>query len=280
MTTLASSSYSKAQRDSPAVIASKVRAAQVVDVATARLAVRFHAVSEPVRQDMARRLHIDPDRIDVVPRARRRAVLGEPSAHRRHAVRSALGLSPGQPVVLAIARHEHQKGLDVLVSAAVRLRADLPDLAVLVAGRPGRDTAALEADIARRSAGDVVRLLGARTDVPDLIVAADVVAVPSRVEGLPGAVLEAMALETPVVASDLPMVREAIGDHAAALVQVDDAPALAAALRDVLLDPGPVAASTAAARRRFDERYSPDAVVAGMARIYERAASRGRASAT
>ena len=46
----------------------------------------------------------------------------------------------------------------------------------------------------------MIRLLGARTDVPDLIVAADVVVVPSRVEGLPGAVLEAMALERPVVA--------------------------------------------------------------------------------
>ena len=105
-------------------------------------------------------------------------------------------------------------------------------------------------------------------------------AVASRVEGLPGAVLEAMALETPVVASDLPMVREAIGDHAAALVPVGDAAALAAALRDVLVDPSAVAASTAAARRRFDEQFTPDAVVAGLSRIYERAASRRRTSAT
>ena len=280
VTTFANSSYGQAQLDNPAVNPTKLRAAQIVDAATARLARRYHAVSEPVKQDMARRLRIDLDRIDVVPRARRRDVLGEPSVTRRDAVRSALGLGLGQPVVLAIARHERQKGLDVLVDAAARLRPDVPDLAVLVAGRRGRDTAALEADIARHSVGDVVRLLGARTDVADLIVAADVVAVASRVEGLPGAVLEAMALETPVVASDLPMVREAIGDHAAALVPVGDAAALAGALRHVLADPSAVAASTAAARRRFDEQFTPDAVVAGLSRIYERAASRRRTSAT
>jgi glycosyltransferase involved in cell wall biosynthesis len=280
VTTFANSSYGKAQLENPGVNATKLRAAQLVDVATARLARRYHAVSEPVRVDMARRLRLDPDRIDVVPRARQRAVLGEPSIERRASTRAALGLEPDRPVVLAVARHEYQKGLDVLVEAAAQLRTDVPRLAVLVAGRDGRDTPSLHAAIARLGLHDVVCLLGTRTDVPDLIVAADVVAVPSRVEGLPGAVLEAMALETPVVASDLPMVREAIGDHAAALVPVDDTPALAAALRGVLLDPQSAQASIASARRRFDERFTPDAVAAGLAEIYGRALSRRPTSAT
>jgi glycosyltransferase involved in cell wall biosynthesis len=282
VTTFANSSFGQAKLANPAVNATKLRAAQLVDVATARLARRYHAVSEPVKQDMARRLRVDPDRIDVVPRARRRDVLGEPSVARRDTVRSALGIDQHQPVVLAIARHEHQKGLDVLVDAAVRLRAELADVAVLVAGRPGRDTAALEASIARHAAGRTVRLLGARTDVADLIVAADVVAVPSRVEGLPGAVLEAMALETPVVASDLPMVRAAIGDHAAAFVPVDDAAALAGALANVLQHPEGARRASAAARARFDARFSPDAVVADLAEVYRRATAprRRRTSAT
>ena len=83
----------------------------------------------------------------------------------------------------------------------------------------------------------MIRLLGARTDVPDLITAADVVVIPSRVEGLPGAVLEAMALERPVIASDIPMVREAIGDDAYALVAVDDVAGFAAAIDRALDDP-------------------------------------------
>jgi glycosyltransferase involved in cell wall biosynthesis len=282
VTTLANSSYGKAELENPAVNARKLRAAQVVDLATARLARRYHAVSEPVRVDMARRLHLDIGRIDVVPRARRRDVLGEPSANRRTLSRACLGLIGRQPVVLAIARHEHQKGLDVLVSAAARLRATVPDVVVLIAGRTGRDTADLKREIEQQAVGDCVRVLGARTDVPELIVAADVVAVPSRVEGLPGAVLEAMALDTPVVASDLSMVREAIGEHAAALVPVDDPGALADALGRVLGDPSAYQDSTAAARRRFDELFSSDAVVAGLVAIYERSLvpRRRRISAT
>ncbi len=113
----------------------------------------------------------------------------------------------------------------------------------------------------------MVRLLGARTDVPDLITAADVVVIPSRVEGLPGAVLEAMALERPVIASDIPMVREAIGDDAYALVAVDDVAGFAAAIDRALDDPerGAVAAR---ARARFETRFTPDAVVEGIERIY------------
>ena len=205
--------------------------------ATARLAVRFQAVSEPVASDMARRLRVRRDRIVVVPRARRREVLGEPSPERRRTTRRRLGLADDQPVVLAIARHEHHKGLDVLVPAVAALRPARPDLVVLVAGRPGRATADLTAAISARGCADVIRLLGARTDVPDLITAADVVVIPSRVEGLPGAVLEAMALERPVIASDIPMVREAIGDDAYALVAVDDVAGFAAAIDRALDDP-------------------------------------------
>ena len=116
----------------------------------------------------------------------------------------------------------------------------------------------------------MVTLLGPRTDVPDLVVAADVVAVPSRVEGMPGAVLEAMALERPVVASDIPMVREAIGDMALALVPVGDAAALAAALLRAVEMPQDTAL-TGAARDRFESRFSPAAVVSAMANFYGRA---------
>ena len=253
VTTFANSSYSPAQLANPTVSRYKLRAAQVVDAATARLAVRFQAVSESVATDMARRLRVSRQRIVVVPRARRRDVLGEPTPERRLTVRRRLGLADDQPVVLTIARHEHHKALDVLVGAVAALRSDRPELVALVAGRPGRATESLTEAISATGCADVIRLLGARTDVPDLITAADVVVIPSRVEGLPGAVLEAMALERPVIASDIPMMREAIGDDAYALVAVDDvagirgrdrpsAWTIPSALRS-LLAPGPASRS-------------------------------------
>ena len=122
--------------------------------------------------------------------------------------------------------------------------------------------------------GGVVRLLGARDDVADLMVACDVVAVPSRVEGMPGAVLEAMALERPIVASDIPMVREALGDDTAALVPVDDADALASMLERALRVDHSVAIT--AARKRFDEHFAPSPIVERLAVLYRQAISASR----
>ena len=236
VTTLANSSYSAAQFANPSIRRAKLRAAQLVDVLTARFARRFHAVSEQVAADMAVRLRIPRSRITVVPRARQREALGEPTAERRASVRRTLGVAEDQPLVLAVARQEFQKGLDVLIDAAATLRRAVPDVLVLIAGRAGRASESLKSQIDALGLDGVVRMLGVRTDVPDLIVAADVVAVPSRVEGLPGTVLEAMALECPVVASDIPMVVEAIGPYAHALVPVGDAVALSCALADCLGD--------------------------------------------
>ena len=122
-----------------------------------------------------------------------------------------MGLGDDVPVVLAAARHEYQKGLDVLLDAIASIRRDQPNIVLLLAGRDGNRTAALRYQATRLGLDANVRFLGARDDIPDLMVAADVFVLPSRWEGLPGAVIEAMALETPVVATDLPGVREVLG---------------------------------------------------------------------
>jgi glycosyltransferase involved in cell wall biosynthesis len=272
--TFANSSYGAAQFDDPAVSRAKLRLAQLIDFVTERLAVRYHAVSEQVAADMSARMRLPRDRISVIPRARQRDVLGDRSDSRRHAVRASLGIGAEQTIVLAIGRQEYQKGLDVLVDAASVLVNSGRDLTVLIAGRHGRASDDLASQVAGHGLSDVVRFLGSRTDVPDLIVAADLVAVPTRVEGLPGAVLEAMALECPVVATNLPVVIEAIGDHAAALVPVDDPQALATAIAHAL--DSDHSTGTAAARQRFDQLFTPSAVARSFRALYEKALSTSR----
>ena len=75
---------------------------------------------------MGPRLGIRPDHIDVVPRGRDAARLGRPGAERRNSVRRSLGVDASTPLVVAAARHEYQKGLDVLVRAWPSIREGAP----------------------------------------------------------------------------------------------------------------------------------------------------------
>jgi glycosyltransferase involved in cell wall biosynthesis len=107
--------------------------------------------------------------------------------------------------------------------------------------------------------------------VPDLLCAADVFAFPTRWEGLPGTVLEAMALEAPIVATDIAPVREAVGEGCALLVPVESPGAFADAVIALLGSPDAATERARRARARFLERFTIDRSVAGMLAFYERA---------
>jgi glycosyltransferase involved in cell wall biosynthesis len=107
-----------------------------------------------------------------------------------------------------------------------------------------------------------VRLLGHRDDVAELFCAADVFVLPSRREGFPGVVGEAMALEVPIVASDIAPVREALGDPGlAALFRPEDIEGLAAATAKMINEPAAGRQRAEQARERFLAQYD----VAGVA---------------
>jgi glycosyltransferase involved in cell wall biosynthesis len=281
VSTLANVRYGPEQFAEPGLSASRLRAAQALDVVTARAVTRFHAVSTPVAEAMADALHVRPDRIEVVPRGRDAAALGRRDPTRRHDVRRRLGLEDHQPLVVVVARQEHQKGLDLLVDAARGLLVDHPELRINVAGSPGRASPDLRSHIDRAGLGGVVELLGARDDVADLLVAADAFVLPSRREGFPGAVVEAMALETPVVVSDLAMTREAIpdADHGI-LVLPGSASALSDGIREVLDHPEAARARARLAHRRYLERFTIERTTEQMAALFRRAASAGAPSPT
>jgi glycosyltransferase involved in cell wall biosynthesis len=265
VTSLVNTNYGPEHFANPGIAAWRLRAAQLVDVATARRVVRFHAVSSSVADDMAPRLHVPRERIDVVPRGREPGALGTRTFGRRDAARAALGIARDEPLVVAVGRQEHQKGFDVLLDAFVTVRRAKPAARLVVAGREGNATHALRTD------APGVEFLGHRDDVADLLCAADVFAFPSRWEGMPGGVIEAMALEAPIVASDIVPVREVLGDPAPArLVPPDDAAQLAAAILATIDDPQ-ANERAAAARARFLERFTIERVAAEMLRFYERA---------
>jgi glycosyltransferase involved in cell wall biosynthesis len=127
----------------------------------------------------------------------------------RAATRAELGLPAAAPVVVCVGRCTRQKGQDVLVAAWPAVRAACPTAILVLVG----DVQHGGVRIPSGTAG--IRQEGPVDDVRPWYAAADVVAVPSRWEGLALTVLEAMAAGRPVVASDVNGIREVLDDGSA-----------------------------------------------------------------
>lgn len=279
VSTVVSTPYVPARFADPSVSRWKLRGVQVIDAVTARLwADRLQAVSEGAADAAARDLRYPRRRITVVERGRDRSVLGVPSPERRASVRAALDLRDESKVVLVAARQEHAKGLDDFVVAVDELVTLVPDAVVLLAGRNGNATAALNAALAAHPrAATAIRLLGHRLDVPDLMCAADVFAVPSRYEGTAGAALEAMAMDLPVVSTEMEGPRGILVDGVnCRLVPQGDPLAMASALAAVLADPAGAQAMVRQARVDFDVRFGIDAAADRLEAFYVDVAASGR----
>jgi glycosyltransferase involved in cell wall biosynthesis len=176
------------------------------------------------------------------------------------------------PVILAIGRQEPQKGFDVLLKSLTTVRSQRPDTRVLIAGREGRASTLLNELVRLHSLTDMVTFLGRRDDVPDLLSAADVFALPSLWEGFAGTVLEAMALECPIVASRLPTLLETIDESTAALVASGDPDQLARTVVAVLADSSSAGTRARAARRRFEQDFTIEVSARRIADLYYRVA--------
>lgn len=161
----------------------------------------------------------------------------------RAAARRRLGLPSTAPLVVCVGRLSHQKGQDVLLAAWPLVRAAVPEARLVLVG-DGPDRAALAAQ-----SSDGVQFAGRQPAVEDWLAAADVVAQPSRYEGLALSVLEAMAAGRTVVATDVEGMAEAIG-QGGAIVPPGDVKALAAAITERLLDPERAEAEGRAGRER------------------------------
>lgn len=255
----------------PGLSAARIRAARAVDAMTARMTPRLHANAAHVADTMASRLRYPRRRIDVIPRGRDARELGTRTDARVRSVRASLDVLDDDLLLLCLARHEHQKGLDTAISAlqAIQTRLDRR-VRLLIAGRDGSASARLRRQVAEAELQHGVEFLGHRNDVGDLLAASDVLVLPSRREGFPGVIVEAMALEVPVVASDLDGVREALGEGNGMYVAVDDVEGLVRGVVRTVSDPVGTSARVAAGRRRFLERFTIEGVARQMASFYER----------
>jgi glycosyltransferase involved in cell wall biosynthesis len=177
---------------------------------------------------------------------------------------------------VTVCRLEAPKDVETLLAALALLRARGRPATLDVAG-DGPDRPRLEAAVARLGLLGAVRLLGAREDIPALLARAPVFALSTRYEGLGVAILEAMALARPVVASAVGGVPEAVaGGETGLLVPPGDPGALASALEALHADPARARALGEAGLARVRARFTIEARVAALERIFEEEAARVR----
>ena len=180
----------------------------------------------------------------------------------RRASRAALGAGDG-PLAVVVGRLSQQKGQDVLLSAWPAVVERVPGARLVLVG-DGPEREPLE-----RAASESVRFAGQVPDAAGWLAAADVVVVPSRWEGAPLVLLEAMARARSVVATDVAGARECLAEGGGEVVPIGDADALATATADRLLDRERAAREGAAGRARVEQAFDVRAASAAMAAVYD-----------
>ena len=182
-----------------------------------------------------------------------RADLAEVSTTRRE-----IGLSDGDMFLLSVGRLVYQKGHEFLISAMASVLPSFPRAKAVICG-DGNLHQALEAQIARLRLVDSVFLLGNRTDIGRFLSSANIFVLPSRWEGLPVSLLEAMGMGLPVIATRVEGVEEVVQDGVQGLlVPPEDSAALAAALEELIDHPDLRHRMGVAARMRIEESYTAD----------------------
>jgi glycosyltransferase involved in cell wall biosynthesis len=135
----------------------------------------------------------------------------------REALRSQLGIPTGKMVVLGVFRLAKEKNFKLFLDVVRELHAQIPELLVLHAGEGPYEKEVCKL-IKRYNLHDVVRLLGRREDVENLMLCADLLLLTSDNEGLPNVVLEAQAACLPVVATRVGGIPEAVQENKTALL--------------------------------------------------------------
>lgn len=192
-------------------------------------------------------------------------------ARSRDEIRRALGLEPGAPVIGTVGRLAPVKGQTCLLEAARMLLDWQPAARFLIVGDgPQRDH--LIGIATRLGIESACCFTGARTDIYDLMSAMDVFVLPSLDEGLPMALLEAMAIGTPVVATSVGGVPDVVADrHTGLLVEPKDGRALARACVELVTDPAWARMLAARARQRVEREFSSERHGRALLTLYRRA---------
>jgi len=223
------------------------------------------ANSETVRQDSIRQEGLPPEMTRVIYNGLDPACFA--SAASTH-IRTSLQIPAGATLFAVISNFIHYKGHATFLEAwAIVVRRYPKAIALLVGEGPTR--VGHEATVQSMGLDANIRFLGTRQDVPDILATIDALVHPSDEEGFSNAILEAMAAGKPVVATAVGGNPEAIVEgETGHLVPTRDGGALAEAILRLMDDPEKARAFGRAGRRRVEERFTEDRMVAQYDALY------------
>ncbi len=239
---------------------------------TYRYVDRILAISDVIRRNVLDTLPVSAERVltlhDAIDTQRFSPERGD-----RERVRKEFGYDRKTPVVGFVGRFSPGKGHEELLRAAALLRESHPDVRYLVVGEPSRGEEGYAEEIhalARElNVNSIVRFAGFRKDIPDVMAAFDLFAFPSHAESFGIVLIEAMAMERPVVSTDCDGVLDImVHGETGLMVPPRDAGAFAGALRELLDDSSLRARMGSSARRRVTSLFNQQLQLDRLEAIY------------
>jgi glycosyltransferase involved in cell wall biosynthesis/Ser/Thr protein kinase RdoA (MazF antagonist) len=230
------------------------------------------AVSDETKRSFSEVVGSGDDQVEIVCNAV--DVELYPSPVDRDEMRARLGFTADDHLMTMVGTFKRQKGHAHLVEAAALLGDRAPHLHILMVG-DGELLPQVRAHVEALGLADRIHLLGSRRDVPDILAASDSFVLPSLWEGLPVALVEAMASRLPVIATRVSGTSQVMLDGRTGwLVPPADPAALEHAIVQLLADPKRASDMAVAARERVESEFSANAQAEQLAELFRA----GRAS--
>ena len=243
------------------------RGVRLAERLTAHWAARYVAVSEAARQAIIRHLGVPSEKIVTILNAVDLTPFQQPRQDRAE-IRAALGLAPDAVVLGSVGNLLPLKNYDSLLRWFAELAARFPHIQLLIVGE-GKERPALEDLVAALHLSGKVRLPGFRDDIPEVLNAMDIFAFPSLSEGLPRAVMEAMAAGLPCVALDVGGNAEAVVDGQTGYVLApEDGAGFKNALSRLIMDDSLRKKLGKTGKKRAFALFNPKRLAAQYAELY------------